>query len=238
MARKKIGELVVRRSYPLRVKLFLAGLTVVLLIFSGWLLYDHGLSMAGFERSSALRRQQELADEIRRLRDDSQQLRESLARAERTLQTDQIAYQELERSLSESAKQIVKLREEISFYRNILSPENKISGLQIHSLNLERAGGENDYRYRLVLIQALKHDQVVTGSGTLEINGTQAGESAVLHFPQAGDKPIRVNFKYFQEIEGLIRLPRNFKPVRVKVNVTTAGPTPKTVEQTYHWPQP
>ncbi len=235
LTKKRIGSLVVRRSYPSWLLPLLAAVVVVVLGMTARRIYEYGLSGAGFEHTAAVAREQELQGEIRRLRTEGQQLRESLARAERTLQTNQIAYQELERSMSDSARQIAKLREEITFYRNILSPENKLSGLQIYSLNLERAGRDGDIRYRLVLIQALKHDQSVSGTGGLEIAGLQAGQPAILRFPPA-DKPIRINFKYFQEFEGVLSLPRDFRPERVKVTVHVAGANSRTVEQTYFWP--
>jgi len=235
LAKTRIGALVVRPTYPLHVRLLLVILLIVLVVVAGRQLYELGLSRAGFERTAAAQHEQELQNEIGRLQADSQQLRESLARAERTLQTNQVAYQELERSMSESARQISKLREEITFYRNILSPENKLGGLQIYSLNLERAGREGDYRYRLVLIQALKHDRAVSGNGRMEVSGVQAGNPVVLSFPSA-DKPIRINFKYFQEIEGVLSLPRDFRPERVKVTVQITGADSRVVEQTYLWP--
>jgi hypothetical protein len=45
-----------------------------------------------------------------------------------------------------------------------------------------------------------------------------------------------VNFKYFQDIEGQFELPKNFKPRRIKVNVTPSAGAPP-VEENYPWPQ-
>jgi hypothetical protein len=44
-----------------------------------------------------------------------------------------------------------------------------------------------------------------------------------------------VNFKYFQDIEGKLELPRNFQPKRVKVYIKTSGGT-SLAEATYAWP--
>ncbi len=191
--------------------------------------------MAGFDRSFTLNRNRELQDEIKRLKSENQELREGLARAQRDVQMGQTTYQELDRSLKASAEEIVKLREELSFYRNIISPANKVAGLQIQSLNIEPTATENRYRYKLVLIQALKHDRLVYGKVRFEVRGTQQGKDALLNFPEAVDKPINVNFKYFQDIEGVLQLPSNFKPVEVKISVMR--PNDEAVEQTYSWPQ-
>jgi hypothetical protein len=150
---------------------------------------------------------------------------------------DQTAYQELDHSLKESAQEIVKLREELNFYRNIISPPNKKSGLRIQSLNIEADGSRNRYRYKLVLIQALKHDRSLKGKATFEIAGLQAGKSKSLVFPRSADKAIRVNFKYFQDIEGHFELPKNFRPEQVKVNVNTWGRNAQTIQEIYAWPK-
>ena len=100
----------VKRRYPPRVKLFLAGLIAVGLIVGSGAIYNHGLSMAGFDKMSAQERQVGLKGDLSRLKDENQELREALARAQRALQMDQAAYQDLDQSLKDSAKEIVKLR--------------------------------------------------------------------------------------------------------------------------------
>ncbi|MEE8216533.1 MAG: DUF6776 family protein, partial [Acidiferrobacterales bacterium] len=61
--------------------------------------------------------------------------------------------------------------------------------------------------------------------------------TTVLRFPQPTDKPIDFNFKYFQDLEGQIKLPVDFEPQWIKVNVTSRGRNAQTVEQTYPWPR-
>ena len=235
----RTSELVIKRRYSSRTKLFIAGLAVMLLIVASGALYTHGLTSAGFEKFTAFRQQSDLREEIKRLKDESLELRETLARAQRTLQMDQVAYQELDRSLKESAKEITKLREELSFYRNIISPANKVGGLQIDKLNIERMANpaENQYRYKLVLIQALKHDQTIYGRARLDVRGIQEGRELTLNFPTATDKPLAISFKYFQEFEGVMKLPRSFQPSGVKVSITTTSPTAQALEQNYAWPK-
>ena len=239
---KKTGELIVKPRYSPRVKLFIAGLIVVVLLVTSGVIYNHGLSMAGFESLTALRQQQGLQEVVAQLKQDNQALRDSLARAERSLQMDQTAYQDLDRSLKASSQAIVRLREELNFYRNIISPPNKKSGLHIQSLKLEAAGDDgttaiSKYHYKMVLIQALNHDRKISGKARFEINGVQGGENTTIRFPQAADKPISFSFKYFQDIEGQIELPQNFEPRTIKVNVTSRGRNAQSIEQIYPWPK-
>ncbi len=233
--RRTTGQLIVRPRLSPRTKLLLAGgtLTAVMLA-AGWI-YNYGLSTAGFERSSAAQEQERLQAEIRRRTAENQELREALARAQRSVQMNETAFQELDQALKASAQEIVKLREELNFYRNIISPPDKKSGLRIQSLFVEPAGATNQYRYKLVLIQALKHEQTINGSARFEITGVQNGQDAVVAIPAASDRSIKVNFKYFQDIEGEFELPQNFKPRRIKVNVTPNRGA--QVEESFAWPQ-
>ncbi len=232
--RNKTGELVVRPRYSSKLMLFLAGLSGALLIIAGSAIYNHGMSMAGFDRLAAIHRQQTLRDELTHLRSENQMLRAGLAEAQRAVQMNQAAYQQLDKSLSDSANQILKLRERVAFYQDIISPADNIAGPRIQTLRIERLAGPNQYQYQLMLIQALKHQQTIYGRATLQISGVAAGQNAVLTFPGPNDKPLVVNFKYFQELDGKITLASNFTPQHVTVSVTAGG---QKLEQSYAWPK-
>lgn len=231
----KPGDLVIKLRYSPRIKLLLAVILAVALLALAGLIYNYGLTRAGFEREAAEQTQRALQEDIRKLQEKNQELQESLARAQRTVQMDQAAYQELDKSLKASAQEIVKLREELNFYRNIISPVDKKTGLRIQNLSIEPVGTTNQFRYKLVLIQALKHESSVHGRATFEISGIQVGEDAVVRVPAANERPIQVNFKYFQDIEGKLELPRNFQPKRIKVIITSVGGA-SMAEATYNWP--
>jgi hypothetical protein len=233
--RHTTGELVVKRRLSSRIKLLVAGgaLTAIV-VAAGWV-YNYGVSMAGFERTSAAEEQQKLQEEVRQRTAEILELRESLARAQRSVQMNETAFQELDRSLKASAQEIVKLREELNFYRNIISPTDKKSGLRIQNLYVEAAGTGNQYRYKLVLIQALKHEQTINGSARFEISGAQGGQDLVVSVPGGGERAIKVSFKYFQDLEGKFELPKNFKPRRIKVMVNPAGGA-AAIEESYAWP--
>jgi hypothetical protein len=233
--RNKTAELVIKRKYSPRTKLLIAGGVASAIVFTVAMVYNYGLSMAGFERWAATRAQEGLAQEVKRLDAENEELREALARAQRSVQMSETAHQELDKTLQASAQEIVKLREELNFYRNIISPADKKAGLRIQSLIVEPDSKSNVFRYKLVLVQALKHDRAISGTASIEISGMQAGTATVHRVPGPTDRPIQVNFKYFQDIEGRFELPRNFRPQRIKVNVVPYGGPP--VEASYGWPQ-
>ncbi len=234
--RTRTSELVVKPRQPFRTKVLAAafGVVMTLVVVAG--VYRYGLNRAGFEFALASKTQSRLQDRIDTLTKENQDLRETLARAERSQQMNETAYAELNQTLKQSAKEAVRLREEISFYKNILSPDNKIPGIRVQSLEIKPGDRDATFHYKLVVIQALKHDRQVRGRASFEISGLQAGKDTVLEFPGHNGKQISFNFKYFQDIEGDFDLPAAFEPHRIKVTVTTIGRDGKTVEREYPWP--
>ena len=74
--RRTTGQLVVKPRLSPRVKLFLVGsiLTAVALA-AGWI-YNYGLSTAGFERSTAVQKQEQLQEQVNRRLAEVAELRE------------------------------------------------------------------------------------------------------------------------------------------------------------------
>jgi len=235
--RNRTSELVVKPAYSPRTKFIVIGVLATLVSAAAWGIYTYGLSTAGFDIRSASRKEGDLKREINKLVDENAEMRESLVRAQRSLQMDQVAYEKLNESLQRSDKEIVKLKEEISFYRAILSPNNKVAGLHIQSMRLEPTLDPSVYQYKLVVIQALKHDLNVYGTAYFEVKGLQGGQQKVLNFPAKNQRQININFKYFQDIEGELKIPLNFSPSSITVKVVTRGRDAKTVEKDYPWPR-
>jgi hypothetical protein len=233
--RRTTGQLVVKPQLKPRTKLLIIiGIVALTVVAVRWT-YDYGVSEAGFERAFATKGQQRLEDDLQQQKAENDELRASLAQAQRAAQMNETAFQELDGALKASSQEIVKLREELNFYRNIISPTDKKVGLRIQSLQLEPSGA-NQFRYKLVLIQALKHEHTIYGLAKFEISGADGTEEKVFAIPGSSDKPIKVNFKYFQDIEGQFELPKNFKPRRIKVSVTPSSGA-SAVEESYPWPQ-
>lgn len=228
-----LDELVVRPKQSPRRRLFMVAAAVLGLLLVGGLIFRYGLDSAGFNQLAFARAQESLQADVRRVQEENKSLRDALARAELALQMDQTAYRDLDRALKSSAAEITTLREELRFYRNIISPDNKTAGLQIQRLDIGPAAADG-VAFKLVLIQALKHERNVSAQVSFEILGQQAGQATSIPYPGV-DKPITVNFKYFQDVTGKWRVPAAFVPERVKVSVVPAGAdTP--IERLYPWP--
>lgn len=228
-----LDEVVVRPKHSPRRRLFVAAAAVLTLLLIGGVIFRYGLNSAGFNQSAFARAQESLQADMRKVQEENKSLRDALARAELALQMDQTAYRDLDRALKSSAAEITSLREELRFYRNIISPDNKTAGLQIQRLDIGPPVADG-VSFKLVLIQALKHDRNVAARVSFEITGQQDGKQASIAYPSV-DKPIMVNFKYFQDVTGKWPMPAAFVPERVKVSVVPAG-SDTAIERLYPWP--
>jgi hypothetical protein len=214
----------------------LAVALVVLVAGSAWAAYSLGLERAGFLRADAQRVRHELRTSNAALRKENGDMKEALARAERQQQVSAEAYEDLNASLQDSTRTIADLREELNFYRNIMTPANKEHGLQIQKLTIEPAGIADQYRYKLVLIQTLDHKRAVRGKVGMEVVGVQGGKESTISVKDSEQTPLALNFRYFQRLTGTIRLPTDFKPTRVRVKVTANGGRGADVDRWYDWP--
>ena len=66
----------------------------------------------------------------------------------------------MEKNLADLQAQVLRHREELTFYRGIVSPEDGIGGLRIQSFNVMAGAAERHYRVRLVLVQSMRQDTV------------------------------------------------------------------------------
>ena len=166
-------------------------------------------------------------------------LREKVARLERRHQVDTEAYHEVDLEMRRIQDQILALREEVMFYRRIMSADRG-RGLSIQRLAIKPEGAGERYHFELVLTRAINNDRVAEGSVALTISGERGGRPAELSHAsvvESGEGRLDFSFKYFQRLEGLFSLPPDFIPRRVFVKVDAKGEKQARVEQSFEWPE-
>jgi hypothetical protein len=181
--------------------------------------------------------QSELESARERLANTRNRLEESqssLTRVTRQLQIDQTAYSELRKELEASDRQITELAGELKFYRSIISPADGRSGVRIQEFRVQPTATQQEFRYRLTLIQALEHEDTVKGVVRFEVTGSEDGETRTFHSPTASREGIPVEFKYFQNFAGIFDFPAGFMPAEVKVIFEAEDEA--VVQRTYPWP--
>lgn len=232
----RLPQLVVRSHRPLRLRLFVAA-AVLLLGLSGWGLYEAGRIEGGYNQFSAKARFNELEKQVRDLEAKNGLLRNEVALLETSRQVDRKAYEDVDASLADLQSQIQAQREELVFYRGIVSPEDGRSGLQVQELEIIATERERGYRLSLVLIRAIKHDRRVNGVVDFQVEGDLDGEVRTLAMTELAptEDPLEFNFRYFQDFEREIVLPQGFAPRRVHIEVTPRTKGVAAVSRTFDW---
>lgn len=228
-------QMVVKVYQPWRKWLVLV-LLVLGLPLGSWGLFDYGRYRAGFDSGDAGRRLNELRTQLAEARSVNETLRQRLVTADQAREIDRQAYAEINNNLVALQDEILELKEEVAFYRGIVTPENAgATGVRVQSLHFAAAGRPRAYTYKLILTQVDKEAKLVRGLAKITVLGTRTGAAAEV--PADRDSVIKFQFKYFGKSEGDIVLPEAFAPARVVVEVTTEFPKRNRAETVYTWQQ-
>jgi hypothetical protein len=200
--------------------------------------YEFGRQQGGYSKLGEIQRRSAMLAKIAGLEESNEKLRADIAAVELSRSIDQKAYSDVEKNLSDLQAQVLKHREELAFYRGIVSPEDGIGGLRVQRFQIVPAGAENHFQLRMVLVQSLRQDAVASGSAIIEIEGVRDSKPEQLPLSQIGgttraDGHVAFKFRYFQNIEQDIILPGDFEPRAVTVEVRSGKLAP--VRESYPW---
>jgi uncharacterized protein DUF6776 len=229
--------MVVRYHAPWRRRAIVIGSIVGLVVLLVGM-FELGRYRSGYSTYAELQHRRELAATIDSLEEENERLRQAVAAADLARDVDRKAYADVEKNLADLQAQVLKHREELTFYRGIVSPEDGIGGLRIQRFQVLPGGADQHYRLRLVLVQSMRQDAVVAGAVSIEIEGVQDNKPVQLALSQtraqpAPDPNMPFRFRYFQNLEQDIVLPLGFEPRAINVEVRTAKLAP--VRESYPW---
>lgn len=233
-------KLVIRPHRPWARRVVVAVLAAAMAA-AGWGLYRYGRYQVNVDYRGAAREQARLEGLLADARRHIDSLRSENARLETAQQVDRHANAEVRRALVQLQEENQELREELQFYRNIVSPSEAGSGVRIQHLGLEPVGGERMFRYTVTLIRiqgAKARSGRARGSVDLIVEGTQDGERKQLGLAEVasdGDGELSYSIKYFKKFQGKLQLPEGFVPSAALVRARPSGGR-DSVEKKIQWP--
>jgi len=163
-------------------------------------------------------------------------LRAEVERLRSLQQVDTVAYELLQKNFNTLQDGLVEAKQQLAFYHAVVAPEQDKAGLKIQGFKVDSAVGGR-YPYSLVLIQAQKTQTMVKGTLRLEVGGSLNGHQKMLPMatvtrPAVGEA--KLQFRYFQNINGQLEFPPGFSPERVKLTLDVNYPH-KDVKKSYSW---
>lgn len=177
--------------------------------------------------------------EVADLKDRNAMLDQQILNLEQASMVDKEALASVQETILNLREQISQLEEDVLFYKQVLSPDNDETGLVIGQFDLIATDVRDEIRYRLELKQQGSNESVISGYVNVNVLGLQNDNEVSI--PLRGLSAsidaldIKLQFRYFQNIEGVLTLPAGFEPQKVQIIAVAEGDNGKTVQKSFGW---
>ncbi len=217
------------------VSLLLLLVLTVSVLASYWLGRHQGLT----QQASAVAERNQLRLDLAEKLKETDQLRQQVANLKLGAEVDRKASEGVRSEVIGLKDEIAALQEDIGFYRSLMAPSGNNRGLTIGSLDVISTGVPRQYEYKLVVQQLATRHTTLNGFLNFNIVGRQGEQLVTLPLKDVSDNvgkdDIKLRFKYFQTIEGRLRLPAAFEPERIELVAKSTGKEPVVVEKKFGW---
>lgn len=199
-----------------------------------WWAYDAGQKLAGFDRSVVEEDLARLKAERARLAAQNEELRARVARADGQLAIERAVHGDLAKQVKALLGENAKLKEDLAFFQSLMAAGGKGEKLAIHRLKLERDMMPGEYHYSLLLVRTGERLKDFQGRLQFLVNMRQNGKQMLLTLPEkpnADASVFHLNFKFYQRVEGIFRVPPEAVVESLQVRVYQNGsPEAKIVQ--------
>ena len=149
------------------------------------------------------------------------------------------AYQLANQELVRLQQELLSQKEELAFYRGIVSPNDAVLGVNLQTFELRRKNSQNQYSYKIILTRSGKSNKKMQGSVSVLIRGEGSegiGELKMtdLRLEDPGIDT-KFSFRYFQVFDGDIALPGDFEPFEVAISIKPSSKKLKSLTEIIMW---
>jgi len=215
--------------------LWLLAVGLLGLVLWTWQVFEAGRGWAGYDFERSRAREAALAARIEELEASAGQLRLEATSNARASQIDRDAVRQAQDSLAELQAERASLSREVTLLRGLLSSGQ--GPLHVRNFSLE-AAPDGQVRYRFTVAQALRNIGTTEGEVRVKVSGRSDGHNRTLALAELGtddQATIPVRFMHYQDIEGLLRLPQNFRPESVTIEIRPKTKGLKRVTRVFPW---
>ena len=213
------------------------GLLVVVVLLVASFYLGHGYQ--SWELDRTLLERETLITRIDELESRNHRLVQENAHLEGGSKIEREAYEQANQELVRLQQELLKQKEELVFYRGIVSPSNAALGVNLQSFEVRKKNSQNQYSYKMILTKSGKSTKKVTGGTKVLIRGESDGSVSELKLTdlllENSSKGTKFAFRYFQVFEGDISLPDGFEPFEVKIGIVPTTKKVKSFSETISW---
>ena len=203
-------------------------LLLILLIVTAYGSYQIGGSVNKWQKQQLLKQQIRLDNLYQQL--DQAIRKNNYLMVE--LEVEKKASKQSQQEMVTLREELFQLQKELSFYQKVLAPELVADGLAIEQFKVEQDAGQHRFKFRFALVQTDTKKRNARGHLKLTINGIVKGKREALNLAELAEldkNDLKFSFHYFQYFEGQFKLPEDFLPTNIEINVVQ----PKTRWQPY-----
>jgi hypothetical protein len=206
---------------------------LLLIVGMWWWGFDFGQFLGGFDRGQVAERQEKLESQLAQFRDENVKLRARAAQLESDLNITEGAQATLSKQSLELQAENTQIKEELAFLQKLFSDTGKKGTISIQRLSAERER-DDAYHYSLLVVRGGNPSDEFAGQLTLHAGLLSGGRLATVALPD--DQPdasatLKLKFKYFQRIEGTIRVPPGSQLKTLQASVLELGqPSPRATK--------
>lgn len=219
--------------------LYLLGICSITILIA--IAFQQGRVRAKVDWQQAVEGRQQLEQAYTRAQNEIERLKAALefeqARANRELQINKQALDEISQTLLATSREISELKEDLRFYESIIRTEGQGKGVQVRALRVSATELPEKYRYTLIVVNGAYGKKKTKGAARIELQGMhQGGEETIVVKDEQGSEKLPLYFKYLQRLDGAFTLPAGFQPDRIHVSINMRNKKTAIFEKWYDWP--
>ncbi len=211
------------------------GFWILLLGGVAWLAYQQG---GNGIRQGLARLQSGGQSQVQLLEQERNELKRELTMVKQAAEVDREALLAVRDKIKTMQSERLKLEEELAFLKGIVSTSSKKQVLKIQNFKLEPGLEEQQYVYKYTVSQVINRGSMVSGKIEMTVTGLRGGKTTQLSLDQLTaekESSHKMRFRYFQSVEGKIRIPQDFEPATISIDVKPSGGKLAPVSETYDW---
>ena len=180
----------------------------------------------------------DLESEIQGLTKDLADAKQMYANAQVESEVDKYAIEDLRKEIVGWSDRYSQQDEKLQFYQSLMDPDPSNRGVYIESVKIGKTAEKHFYTFSILLAQKSSNHRKVTGSVTVELlsdKNSDGIQSISLRELTDGEDRLSFGFKFFQELDGSVKIPDDFVPGQIKLVVRIKGSPSRKIEKYLDW---
>ncbi|MBX2857921.1 MAG: hypothetical protein KTR17_04595 [Cellvibrionaceae bacterium] len=201
--------------------------------------FYYGYTTGAAQQKEVLSDVEGISEELEKVKQGREELEQQIANLKMGALVDQQASEDVRQEVITLKENLASLKEENSFYRNLMAPTGNKRGLNFGTVEVVDTETPRVYSYKIVLQQLATRHKLLQGTLKFTIIGKQDETPITFKLKEVSSDVtqdiIKLRFKYFQTIQGKLTLPAGFEPEAIELVARSIGKQAVTIEKRFGW---